>query len=224
MRIQRKESVMKKTEEKTALVIVNGALPAVRILDELRARSQVIICADGGANRALEAGLAPDYIVGDLDSVTDENRRALPSAQIVHRPSQYETDLEKTLQFAVEAGFNRALLIGATGFRLDHQLVNLNIAEKFCNRLDIETHDGHGVGRFIREQEVVFDSPLGTQVSLIAFRRVEGIVTSGLKYPLQEEALEWAVRDGLSNEVVASPVRIRVGRGTLFCYRVRSRS
>jgi thiamine pyrophosphokinase len=204
-----------------ALVIVNGALPSQKILDGLRARSRVIICADGGANRAAAAGITPDYIVGDLDSMTDETRRQFLSAQIVHRPSQYETDLEKTLGFAVELGVTRVLLVGVTGFRLDHQLVNLNIAEKFCDHLEIETHDDFGAGRFIHEKEFVFDAQIGEQVSLIAFRRAEGIVTAGLKYPLQDEALEWAVRDGLSNEVVSSPVRISVARGTLFCYRVR---
>jgi thiamine pyrophosphokinase len=213
---------MQKTDVKTALVIVNGVLPATRILDELRARSHTTICADGGANRAFAAGIIPDYIVGDLDSMTDETRRAFSSAQIVHRPSQYETDLEKTLNFAVELGVTRALLVGVTGFRLDHQLVNLNIAEKFCDRLEIETHDDHGVGQFIHEKEIIFEAPIGEQISLISFRRAEGIDTDGLKYPLHDEALEWAVRDGLSNEVVASPVRISVKRGTLFCYRVRS--
>lgn len=206
----------------TALVIVNSVLPDKKILDELRSRSQVIVCADGGANRARDAGLTPDYIVGDLDSMTDETRRAFPSAQIVHRPSQYETDLEKALHFAVELGVTRALLVGGTGFRLDHQLVNLNIAEKFCDRLEVEAHDDFGLGQFIREKEFTFDAPIGEQISLIAFRRAEGITTTGLKYPLQDEALEWSVRDGLSNEVVASPVRINVRRGTLFCYRVRA--
>jgi len=205
----------------TALVIVNSILPAAKILDELRARSQVVICADGGANRAHAAGITPDYIVGDLDSLRDETRRLHASAQIIHRPSQYETDLEKTLQVAVDLGVSRVLLIGVAGLRLDHQLVNLNIAEKFSDRLDIETHDDFGVGQFIRQREIIIEAPIGQQLSLIAFRRAEGIRTHGLKYPLHDESLEWAVRDGLSNEVISSPVRIGVRRGTIFCYRVR---
>lgn len=213
---------MKKPE--TALVVVNSILPAKRILDDLRARSQLIICADGGANRAREAGLTPDYIIGDLDSMDDETRRTFSSAKIVHRPSQYETDLEKALQFVVELDVARVLLVGVTGLRFDHQLVNLNIAEKFCDRVDIETHDDFGEGRFVRPGQASFDAPIGQQISLIAFRRVEGISTSGLKYPLQCEALEWAVRDGLSNEVISSPVRIKVGRGTVFYFRVRESS
>lgn len=214
--------------ERTALIIANSLLPAASILEACRARAEVILCADGGANRARERGIVPDFIVGDLDSITPETRAAFPNAQYIHRPSQYATDLEKTLQYAVELGMQRALLVGVTGLRLDHQIGNLNIAEKFCAQLEIELHDEFGIGNFLaaQEKEAVgrFDAFIGQQMSLFAFRRAEGIFTEGLKYPLNNEALEWAVRDGLSNEVIQSPVMIRVQKGVLFVYRVQGKN
>jgi thiamine pyrophosphokinase len=210
--------------KRTVLIIANSILPAASILDECRARVEAILCADGGANRAHERGLTPDFIVGDLDSILPETRAAFPNAQYVHRPSQYATDLEKTLQFAVEQGFERALLVGVVGLRFDHQIGNLNIAEKFCMQIEIEMHDDFGIGTFLAapqaEASMRFEAFVGQQVSLFAFQRAEGIFTEGLKYLLQDEALEWAVRDGLSNEVIQSPVTIRVKKGTLFIYRV----
>lgn len=209
----------------TALIIANSILPAAPILDECRARADLILCADGGANRARERGIMPDFIVGDLDSISPETRAAFPGAKYIHRPSQYATDLEKTLQFAVELSLQRALLVGISGLRFDHQICNLNIAEKFCSRLEMELHDEFGVGVFINAQageaHIHLDAFLGQQISLFAFRRAEGIVTEGLKYPLLDEALEWAVRDGLSNEAVQTEVMIRVRTGALFVYRVR---
>ncbi len=211
--------------KRTALIIANSILPVTPILNECHARAEVILCADGGANRAHERGLTPDFIVGDLDSILPETRAAFLNAQYVHRPSQYATDLEKTLQFAVEQSFERALLLGITGLRFDHQICNLNVAEKFCAQIEIEVHDDFGIGSFLyahqTEASMSFKAFVGQQVSLFAFRRVEGIFTEGLKYPLQDEALEWAVRDGLSNEAIQSPVTIRVKKGTLFVYRVR---
>lgn len=209
----------------TALIIANSILPAAHIVEQCRARADLIICADGGANRAHARGLVPDYIVGDFDSLTRETREASARATLVSRPSQYATDLEKTLQFAVEQKIARAYLIGVTGLRLDHQLVNLNMMEKFCARIEMELQDDFGCGSFI----VAHDTPTthrfatfaGQQISLIAFRRVEGITTAGLKYPLHDEALEWAVRDGLSNEALAEEFSISVRAGNLFCYRVR---
>jgi thiamine pyrophosphokinase len=212
--------------ERTAIIIANSILPADPILDECRARAEAILCADGGANRAHERDITPDFIVGDFDSILPETRAAFPNAGYVHRPSQYATDLEKTLQFAVEQGFHRALLVGISGLRCDHQICNLNIAEKFCGQIEIEMHDDFGIGTFLSAQPAEagtrFEAFVGQQVSLFAFRRAEGIFTEGLKYPLQNEALEWAVRDGLSNEVIQSPVTIRVRRGVLLVYWVRA--
>jgi thiamine pyrophosphokinase len=211
--------------KRTALVIANSILPAQPILDDCRARADMILCADGGANRARERGLAPDLIVGDLDSILPETRAAFPQAQYIHRPDQNATDLEKTLQFAFEQGVQRALLVGITGLRFDHQICNLNIAEKFCSRLEIELHDDFGVGGFLnaQQQEAImsFETFIGQQISLFAFRRAEGIVTEGLKYPLENEALEWAVRDGLSNEAIQTQITLRVKKGILFVYRSR---
>jgi len=212
--------------KQTALIIANSILPAAAILEECCNRADVILCADGGANRARERGIVPDFIVGDLDSILPETRAAFAPAQFIHRPSQDATDLEKTLQFAVEQKIQQVLLLGVTGLRFDHQIGNLNIAEKFCDRLGIEMHDDFGVGVFLqtreREAHLRLAAFVGQQISLFAFRRAEGIVTAGLKYPLQDEALEWAVRDGLSNETIAEQVEIRLKKGALFVYRVRS--
>lgn len=209
----------------TALLVANSILPAPRILAQCRNRADLVICADGGANRARASGLQPDYIVGDLDSLREETRREFPHAAIISRPSQYASDLEKSFTFALEQGVTRALLVGVTGLRFDHTLVNLNIAEKFCDRLEIEMHDDYGMGTFIAATQSPVTKKIATfigqQITLLAFRRVEGITTAGLKYPLHHEALEWAVRDGLSNEALAAEIAITVRHGTLFCYFVR---
>jgi len=212
-------------QQHTALIIANSILPAAAILEECRNRAELILCADGGANRARERGIIPDFIVGDLDSILPETRAAFPQSQYIHRSSQYATDFEKTLQFAIEQEIQKVLLVGITGLRFDHQVCNLNIAEKFCGRLEIEIHDDFGMGTFLNapqhEASLRFEALVGQQISLFAFRRAEGIVTAGLKYPLQNESLEWAVRDGLSNEATAGEVEIRLKKGVLFVYRVR---
>ena len=204
-----------------ALLIANGQLPApVRYRAQQRA-AQVILCADGGANRALAAGIIPHFVVGDFDSVTAATRATLErqGSEFVHRPSQYATDLEKSLQFALEQGCDAVTVLGTYGGRFDHQVCNLNILEKFSDRLQVEFIDDYGCGRFVRDAWE-FAAPIGQQVSIFAFRRASGISTRGLKYPLDEATMEWAVNDGLSNEVVQSPVRIRVRQGTLLVYRV----
>ncbi|KAA3653839.1 MAG: hypothetical protein DWQ10_18205 [Calditrichaeota bacterium] len=108
-------------------------------------------------------------------------------------------------------------MLGISGARFDHQLANLHFMEKFCHRLELDFVDDSGRGFFVFD-EYEFAGRIGQQVSLHALRKVAGITTSGLKYPLKNETLEWAVRDGQSNEISANPVKISVKSGNLFVF------
>ncbi len=202
-----------------AVIIVNGPLPERMHWEAALKGAQRVLCADGGANRALKAGIEPDFVIGDFDSLTPESRARIAPEKLIHRPSQYAPDIEKTLQFAVERGVKHAVVLGATRGRFDHEICNLNIMEKFSDRMTVEFLDDSGAGRFVRGRWR-FDAPVGQQVSIFAFRRVEGLSTRNLKYPLQDATMEWAVNDGLSNEVVATPVEVMVKKGTVLVFRV----
>jgi len=202
-----------------ALIIANSILPKYSRFEKHVKEASLILCADGGANQAFAISIKPDFVVGDLDSITTETKSKLQQTQLIHRPSQYITDLEKTLQFAIEKGIKKATIIGTSGGRLDHQICNLNILEKFCDRLEIATIDDSGVGNFVTN-ELEFEGKIGQQISIFAFRKAEGISTQGLKYPLENSTLEWAVNDGLSNEIIANHVKISVEKGVLFVCRV----
>jgi thiamine pyrophosphokinase len=84
-------------------------------------------------------------------------------------------------------------------------------------RLVDECGELQHVGRELR-----IDDPAGTVVSLLPLTRCEGIETEGLRYPLRGETLELGGRDATSNVVVASPAVVRVARGNLLLYRLRS--
>lgn len=202
-----------------ALIVLNGILPSKGRIQTHLKEADIILCANGGSDRALAGGIKPDYVIGDLDSVSENTRARLPEDRFIHRPSQYSTDLEKTLDFAIEKNIESVVVVGITGNRLDHQICNLNILEKFCRRLEITTVDDGGLGCFVRE-ELKFEGEIGQGVSIFAFRRSEGITSEGLRYPLENAAMEWAVNDGLSNEIVENPVEIKVQKGVLFVYRV----
>lgn len=202
-----------------AFVILNGDLPKSKYYQTPLEEADLVLCADGGANRAIENSIQPDYVIGDLDSIKPKNRSRLTDIQLIHRPSQYTTDLEKTLQFAVDKKVNEATIIGISGGRFDHQICNLNIVEKFSNRLQIQIIDDSGIGQFIHN-EYEFEGKIGQPISLFAFRKTVGITTQGLKYPLQNSSMEWAINDGLSNEIVSKPVRISIKEGCLFVFKV----
>ena len=202
-----------------ALVIANSSLPSLQRYEVILRAADVILCADGGANQAVKAGIRPHYVVGDFDSLTDETKKLLKQTEFVHRPSQYAPDLEKTLQFAIEKGVQAATILGVTRGRFDHQICNLNIMEKYSDKLMLDCIDDDGVGCFVH-RHFAFEASPGQIVSIFSFRKANGICTKGLKYPLKDANMEWAVNDGLSNEVIASPVEITVQKGVLFVYRL----
>ena len=93
----------------------------------------------------------------------------------------------------------------------------MNILEKFIHQLTITTLDHYGIGNFVTKHEE-FEGKVGQKISIFSFRTARGITTQGLKYPLENDTLEWAVKDGLSNEIVSNPVTISIKSGILFVY------
>ena len=68
------------------LVVANGEPPSGDLLHRLAARADLVVAADGGAIVALNAGITPDAVVGDLDSVTARPSLSLPPDRL-HRVS-----------------------------------------------------------------------------------------------------------------------------------------
>ena len=52
-----------------AVIFLNGAPDAPDLLQRLAGRADLVVAADGGARYALDAGVVPDLVVGDMDSL-----------------------------------------------------------------------------------------------------------------------------------------------------------
>ena len=81
-----------------------------------------VLAADGGLNSAINEGLFPQMVIGDMDSVT--NLDQLPvSVRQIRLSGQDDTDFEKCIRL-----INAPLIVGL-GFmdgRLDHSLAALD--------------------------------------------------------------------------------------------------
>jgi thiamine pyrophosphokinase len=81
--------------------------------------------------------------------------------------------------------------------------------------------DAYGITRLL-PHHFTEKIPINTTISLFPLSgKVSGITTKGLKYPLQNEALENGVRDGTSNEVISTPVSIAYDVGDLLLFTAR---
>ena len=201
---------------KTALVIGNGEPPSRPLLEEF-ADADLLLCADGGADTARRYGRAPDYIVGDLDSISRASTDSIDAARLIRIDADDTgTDIQKVLRHAVELGVTEAVLLGFTGGRTDHLLWNLSMLKTFADRLSLRLVDAHCDMRLI-DRHIHFHAPIGQKISLCPLNGpVDNITTSGLKFALQDESLIPGIRDGISNEVIANPVEIQIGQGELL--------
>ena len=208
------------TSETDIVVVANGDLTPTASLLAILDEAQAVIAADGGANVLVAMGRYPDVVVGDMDTVSAEVLAQLASMGcrlVRHRPDKDETDTELALLEAVAMGATRITLLGALGGRIDHEIANLLLL--FMRQLDgIETviYDGRSWLRVI-DQAMVIRGRVGDTVSLLPFGGdVEGIITSGLAYPLCDETLSLSQARGVSNVLVEPEARIRLRRGRLL--------
>ena len=110
-----------------------GGRPGVAPLDPGRRRTPPagadrIVAADGGLDHARAAGLVPDVLVGDLDSVSADGLDwATANIPIERHPAdKAATDTELALRLRRgDATRNASLLVAGRGDRLDHAIAAL---------------------------------------------------------------------------------------------------
>ena len=211
---------------RSALIVGNGEPPSQDLFTICARETELILCADGGANTAAAYGYQPDYIVGDLDSAEPARLAGVIAGRIERIDADNTgTDAQKVLRLALQLGVGRAVLVGFTGWRTDHTLWNLSLLKTFGGQLDMRLVDDYCdirlIGRRLR-----FRGDVGQKLSLCPLNGpVEGIETTGLRFPLRGEALVPGERDGISNEVVDNPVKIAVDQGDLLlCIQRQSES
>ncbi|MEM7295728.1 MAG: thiamine diphosphokinase [Pseudomonadota bacterium] len=104
--------------KKETTILVGGGQGSGDEVRRLLAFGRRVIAADGGAALALAAGVMPDLVVGDFDSLSSDVAAEIPADRLVSRPDQGATDFQKAL---AEAGQAPVLAAGFLGGRLDHQ-------------------------------------------------------------------------------------------------------
>lgn len=202
-----------------ALVFANGEPPSLALLNALARRADLIVGADGGAGKALTAGIFVDAVVGDLDSTGPELRAALPANAFHVRDDVNSTDLQKAVAFCIERGCTEVDIVAAGGGRADHALANLSVLTLFRGAAALRIIDDDFEVELVQRVSAI-DSPPGTIVSLVAIGQCRGVTTTGLRWNLNAFDLPFSPR-GVHNEVDSPPATVTVARGDLLLFRGR---
>lgn len=202
------------------VIFANGELAHPQLVRAVIRRDDEILCADGGTRHALALELKPAMVIGDLDSITEAERRRLEGEGVAfrkHPRDKDETDLELALRDALERAPSAILIIGALGERLDHTLGNIGLlADPALAGSDVRLDDGLEEVLMCRRQAEIRGNP-GQLVSLIPWGgAARGIFTTGLKWRLRSETLYPAKTRGVSNEMLEHVAHISLSSGLLL--------
>jgi thiamine pyrophosphokinase len=190
-----------------------------RLLEVSATAGALLVAADSGLLLAETAGLKPDWIVGDMDSLDSEERlRAYPPERVIrHITAKDFTDTELALDLLWEKGCDEAWIAGGGGGRIAHLfgIRDLFERERFPRRWitaaeDIYCIDGNAGGAIggltltLKQGNLVSVFPLGGGPWKAA--------STGLKWPLDNVRWERGLY-GLSNVALAPKMSVNVAQG-----------
>lgn len=170
----------------TAVIVANGSYPHHPVPLSVIRNAPYIVCCDGAANHFIEAGGFPDAIVGDCDSLSEENMVRFAD-KLFPDKGQETNDLTKSLQFCVENGRRNIVIVGGTGLREDHGIGNISLLADYDAMANVKMVTDHGIFTPIGSK-TTFKSFAGEKVSLFSIGQ-KPVTTSGLKYPMKNRIL-----------------------------------
>jgi len=205
---------------KKCIILANGTPPVKGIFNFLiRQGYDTLFCADGGANSAFKYNIIPDFIIGDFDSIDKKILNFYKNkCKIIKIKSQNDTDLEKCLKYASIKKYKEAVVLGATGDRLDHSLCNLGIILKFYDKIRIKIiHQKSMLCAYSKNVELL--AVKGETISIYGFDQKTKIVSTGLKYPLNDIALPFGQKESTSNVALSDKIKLQIRNGKIFVVR-----
>ena len=175
-----------------------------------------VICADGGYDHAQAAGIVPDYLIGDFDSLRG---RIQSGIEIITFPSEKDdTDTGLCLQTALDMGYQDILILGGIGGRFDHAMANIQLMAGIADKVErIAMADNKNYCTILKDGTLKLPKKSGQHVSLLSLSDTStGVSISGVKYPLVDHTLTRTFPLGVSNEYEDDFATIRVKNGTLL--------
>jgi len=190
------------------LVIVGGGVVDAGLLRRLAGDGAHLVGADGGADAIRAAGLLPEAIVGDFDSLADPAGWDART-RLVRIAEQETTDFEKAL-YSTTAPVTIGL--GMTGRRLDHTLAALDAVARYAARRAIILVDEFDLALGLAGSFGFTVEP-GARISVHPLTATRFARSRGLRYPLDGLTLAPGVRTGTSNEASAAAFSIEPEAG-----------
>ncbi|MCI5617416.1 MAG: thiamine diphosphokinase [Ruminococcus sp.] len=195
-------------------VIISGSPDTnVEEIKSLCTSDDFIVCADSGYSFAKKAGLTPNLIIGDFDSLKEE----LPQNTEVVKLNTHkdDTDTEHCVMECIRRGYKDFLLLGSIGGRTDHTFANIATLAFLSeyNYNGIARNNGEEI-RILKEGSYEMNNKKGLIFSVFPYGCESVNVTyKGAEYMLNNKTLTYNVSRGISNVFIDDEAEITINRG-----------
>ena len=204
-----------------AAIFLNGAPDPPGLLRRVADRADLVVAADGGAVYALDAGVIPDLVVGDMDSLGEARTREVEERGAVlerHPLRKDKMDGHLAVMAVRDRGATAVDLVCAAGGRFGALFAVPHIMLA-AERLGLRTTMVAGWGgAFVLEagSRAVAGDPRDS-VSVFPFTGPAiGVTLEGFGYPLEDARLEVGDTLGFHNELVGEVGYVSVREGALL--------
>jgi len=188
------------------ILILNGELSNYKDITSFLEKYNIIVCADGAANKIIKLGIEPDYILGDLDSIDSDNLKKY-SKNIIQLKNQEYNDLHKSLLWCKEKNIKYIDIIGIDGKRIDHTIGNFSIILDCISFVDITIYTEYGTIYTINKERT-FKNCYKKNISIFNSVSENKITTNGLKYELNNNNLT-KLYMGTLNKAIKNEIKIK---------------
>jgi thiamine pyrophosphokinase len=164
------------------IIVADGTFPQHEIPLGYLENAKRIVCCDGSTQSLVLAGLRPDAIVGDLDSLSDELANMFADRIFPDR-NQDTNDLTKAVSWCSAMGYKDVVIVGATGKREDHTIGNISLLAEYIRDMNVIMVTDTGILIPFLKSSTISSFP-GQQVSIFSIDPETKVTSLGLLYPL----------------------------------------
>lgn len=189
-------------------ILIGAGDFSLAALPDYREDTDTLIAVDGGLLYCGLAGLEPDVIIGDFDSLDEETAAAVslieanyPEKVLRLKPEKDDTDMLVALKWGLAKGFDTFRIYGGLGGRLDHSLANIQCLLYLKNQgADGYLFTPDGMVLVAKAEVRKFQPSMQGHLSLFSLEKQSMVSIENMKYTLDHYPVTNDFPIGISNE------------------------